>query len=112
MITNLVKVLYLLSAPSSEQKQYLQAIGTYPSLDELALEFDDLFIAYCGKLREEKKTNDNIIKLLEEIHLLFDKMSSQKSNWDIKDIDNDNWLEIRNLSKITLNQLRTEINDG
>ena len=39
----LVEAVERLAAPADEQLAYLQNLGTYPLLDELALEFDDAF---------------------------------------------------------------------
>lgn len=47
----------MLGAPAETQLAYLRKLGTYPSLDELALEFDDEY----GRVRPEDGPDENTL---------------------------------------------------
>src|ERR1700688_3573652 len=40
---DLIEAVERLAAPADEQAAYIRSLGTWPSMDELALEFDDSF---------------------------------------------------------------------
>jgi hypothetical protein len=89
-----------LAAPADEQAAYLRRLGSYPALDELALEFDDaLAPARCAS-GGSKAWQDG----LRHIDAKLDSMSGEQnaSLWDVDALDGSEWAEVRDLARKAL----------
>jgi len=98
----LVRVLVNLSNEENKQEAYLKAIGTFPSLDELGLEFDDIYLAVCeentigltnNQKRSLKEVNEALLKISGDLH---------KEEWMSVSLGNASWAQIRLLAKEAL----------
>ncbi len=80
-----------LSLSSEKQIKYLKDLGTYPSLEELALEFDDAYRPLKGRVSE----------VIEKLNFLLDKLSDSEdvNIWETSSLNSAPWLEIRELSR-------------
>jgi hypothetical protein len=99
------KALQLISSSSKDQINYLRELGTYPSTDELALQFDDAFKVYLGNDdKEQISVNDSLQEKLRNIALLFNQMSdsNDKSLWDVVSLERPEWIKVRTLAKEAL----------
>jgi hypothetical protein len=95
-----------LSLSKNEQEEYLRRLGTYPSLDELALEFDDVYQLYIdGDVRQE---NPVLMWSLKELNDKLDSMSktTNLTIWHADALDNSDWSSIRSLSQHALYHLK------
>jgi hypothetical protein len=83
-----------LAGDAEEQEQYLRAIGTWPSLDELALELDDVSGASEGWVSPELRA---CVRLLDE---KLDGMSGdeQAAMWEPEALTGPEWAEVRRLA--------------
>ncbi|HYF02319.1 MAG TPA: hypothetical protein VEC36_03005 [Patescibacteria group bacterium] len=90
-----------LAANSSEQKAYLEKLGTAPSADELALEFDDIYLPLKSWIEGGSvKLPPNLILKLEEVDNLLEKMSGPQNAklWDVKSLSSNEWNHIRRIA--------------
>ena len=97
----LVEVVKRLAASSDEQAGYLRLLGTFPSLDELALEFDDL----CGS----QGTTVPASRWRESLAKLDAALSAMSGTehaylWTAEALDRPEWAEIRALARDALQQ--------
>lgn len=96
----LVDAIEVLAYKSEKQIAFLKNLGTYPSLDELALQFDDGYLAFRNSADVVKELREK----LEQIDAIFDHMSDSpdKSLWEASSLDRDGWNDIRNLAEEVL----------
>lgn len=99
----IINALKILAATKDVQKEYLLKIGTFPSTDELALQFSDAYSVYKVKLKEQNddlSAKGNLLKKFNEIDLLFDEMSSVSNYhlWNVSSLDKKEWNEVRSLA--------------
>lgn len=69
-----------LAKPAKEQIAWLQEIDTYPSADELALEFDDWF-RLADQLVGARIISQEAFDAMKPIDALLDEMSGPKPLW-------------------------------
>jgi hypothetical protein len=90
-----------LAAPATDQVRYLREIGTFPSADELALEFDDLIFSRW-RLRTECMISDEAASLVEILNTKLDSFSGKahEEEWDASALESSrNWAEVRQIAK-------------
>ncbi|WP_116790178.1 hypothetical protein [Flavobacterium psychrotrophum] len=103
------KVLNTLASSKEEQVSYLIAIGTFPSTDELAIEFDDEYKILLGILNDKKNSflnsHLNFLNKLNEIDSIFAEMNhaNVKIFWDAASLGSEKWNKIRERAKDALN---------
>lgn len=104
----ILKILNILSSSSKEQTNYLINLGTFPSTDELAIEFEDGYKVLTNIFLDEKYKSSifylDFLNKLKEIDIIFDMMSSIEINifWDVSSLDSQEWCRIRNIAKDAL----------
>jgi hypothetical protein len=92
-------LLRLASEPAS-QAGYLRQLGSWPSLDELALELDDVADAGRRELPAEPR------RVLDELDALLDSMSAEPALWDGGALDTaPEWQRVRELARHALTAL-------
>jgi hypothetical protein len=106
-VMQIIEALKILAEAKDKQIGYLKNLGTYPSTDELALQFSDTYQVFKGSLEDSLGTSfsiENVLKNLNSINFIFDRMSNTSDNsfWDISSLDNEEWDNIRKLAVETL----------
>lgn len=86
-----------LAMPAREQIEYLEQLGTAPSVDELALEFDDLYVPVTARWRATGDRSE-LLGLLAQV----DAALGAQTAWTVDDLDSKSWVEIRQLAKSAL----------
>lgn len=107
----LMKAINLLSSTKEQQVHYLRELGTYPSIDELALEFDDSYKMYKGGVSEGKfEELTTITPQLERIDYLLKTMSesNRQDLWSVEALESTQWNEIRDLAKSSLFEVKKD----
>ncbi|WP_394613781.1 hypothetical protein JNUCC0626_28245 [Lentzea sp. JNUCC 0626] len=88
----LVNPVRRLALPAQAQREYLESIGTAPSADELALQFDDV---KHHLLRQGPET----VAVAERIDALLDEMSGPGPVWHVDALaESPQWAEVRGLA--------------
>ena len=82
---------------SSRSDRRPGATGHCPSLDELALEFDDIYPALAARWRASGD-HPELLKLLAQI----DAALATQNAWTVDDLDSNSSVEIRHLAKSAL----------
>jgi hypothetical protein len=101
-----------LAKPASEQIAYLKALGTYPSADELGLEFDDVAGAVLGDeqiLSEEQRES---VRAVDE---LLETMSGPQHAelWTGEGLlGSDEWQRVRDAAAVALAGLPEPFQSG
>ena len=92
----LIEAVKRLAAAPDEQAAYLRQAGAYPSLDELALEFDDAF----APVRASQGGNE-WHEALGRLDAKLDAMSGQQNAqlWRAEALTRDDWAEVRELAR-------------
>ncbi len=91
-------VLARLAAPATEQRSYLEKLGVSPSLDELALEFDDV-MALVPQLLKEGHLTDAQVETMHAVDRKLSEMSNHPLLWEVKALaKHPDWEEIRNIA--------------
>lgn len=103
----LLKILAILASTKDKQIDYIVKLGTFPSTDEFALEFDDAYKVFLGIIDEkenDKSINPIFINKLSEIDFIFETMSSEGNDdfWNISSLSLSEWNKIRELAKEAL----------
>ena len=104
----LIKSIELLASTSDGQRRYLKQIGTFPSADELALEFDD---AYRPFISQAEADFQNLIMIgLSKIDSLLNLYSDMKDKtiWSEEALDNIYWTEVRDTAISVLKELNVQ----
>ena len=97
-----------LAAPAAQQAEFLRAIGTYPSADELALEFSDL-VKSKSRLRTECSITDEAFQLIDDLDRKLNAFSGEQhsAEWDASALEpSSNWAEVRRLAMRALDAMR------
>ena len=110
LVRRLLKVLSHLSWPAGQQRAYLAELGVAPSLDELALEFDDALkplLALYGDIG----INEEAQRMLASIDALFAAMGRHPGDpdsvWEWQALDSDSrWAKIRRMAGSVSAQLQ------
>jgi hypothetical protein len=92
---NFGMVLDRLSSPAKAQVRYLSQLGTGHFLDELALEFDDVYRPLAWRLA----TVGRGAELIAACERLEVALRSDTLGWSIADLDSDEWAAIRVLAQ-------------
>lgn len=93
----LVEAVERLAAAPDSQEAYLRQLGSYPSLDELALEFDDAFVPVRSML-------DDSTSWAVELRRLDAKLTSISGQhhaglWFASALTGEEWNEVRALAR-------------
>ena len=97
-LVNFVKAIGRLAMPAEQQVAYLEDIGTAPSADELALEFDEGFVL-LPTFVERGWLSAHDAKIAAAIDESLGRMSGEQGPWDIADLATaPEWQEIRRLA--------------
>jgi hypothetical protein len=99
----LINSIKSLAFSSETQRDYLKQIGTFPSLDELALDFDDAYRPFVGELATHP--SNPITLSLQKINLLLDSFSEDKTIWTEESLDNKSWTELRAIAASILRDI-------
>src|SRR5438477_4427574 len=91
-----------LSADATAQEHYLRQLGTWPSLDELALDLGD--VASASETWEPRV----VMEAVQRVSAKLDEMSGQqnKSLWELAALRGCEWAEVRRLATEALVALR------
>jgi hypothetical protein len=94
----LLDALKNLSADAEAQERYLRQIGAWPSLDELALELDD--VARASDAWAPQALRDQLRALSRKL----DEMSGEEnaSLWEPEALHGPEWAEVRSLARQAL----------
>jgi hypothetical protein len=102
----LIKTLNILASPQDKQINYLTELGTLPSTDELAIQFDDSYKVFLGTVNENKECpyDKKTFEILNTISSIFDEMSNKSNNdfWKISSLGQNEWNKVRKLAKEAL----------
>jgi hypothetical protein len=96
-----------LAAPATDQIEYLRDIKTYPSADELALEFHDLAISLSG-LRAQGAISNEGLSLVAALDEKLNSFSGESyaEDWTASGLEkSQNWAEVRSMAKELLDAL-------
>jgi hypothetical protein len=98
--SNLLEAVKRLAAPADEQEAWLRASGTWPSLDELALELDDVFEA----ARALGNAPPEYFAAVAGLDALLSEMSGQKNArlWNGPALGLPEWQRVRELARLAL----------
>jgi hypothetical protein len=89
-----------LAADAREQEAYLRELGTWPSLDELALELDDV----TGASEAPAETVKRLRLLAEKLAEMSGQVNARL--WEPDALSSHEWEEVRRLAKDALAALR------
>jgi hypothetical protein len=96
----LAEALARLAGDAQAQEQYLRALGTWPSLDELALEFDD--VAEASEVPAEAA--DPLRRLSEKLNEMSGHANARL--WEPGALSGPEWDEVRRLAADALAAFR------
>ncbi len=96
----------MLAANAADQRNYLKKIGTFPSTDELALEFDDAYRPFIGA--KDPDLPSSIMIKLNSIIFLFDLYSDMEDEtiWLESSLDSHLWAKLREIANSVLKEVR------
>lgn len=102
LVRRLLEALSRLSWPADRQKSYLIELGVAPSLDELALEFDDALKPVEG-LYDDLGVDEESREMLASIDATFAAMTEHSEDayvWEVQALDNNPcWAKIRGIAE-------------
>ncbi|MGH7889688.1 MAG: hypothetical protein ACRENF_03975, partial [Thermodesulfobacteriota bacterium] len=83
---------------------YLKRLGTFPSTDELALEFDDVYLTFKSNLSSLESGIDNeFVSKIDSLNELFDGMSENHPElWIVDSLNSNDWSRVRDIAKEAL----------
>ena len=94
----------LLAAPRAEQEDYLRVLGTFPSADELALEFNDEFMRVRTATYEGSDAARAALTALDEALSGISGIASERL-WRCDALDDPEWEHLRTLARAALREL-------
>ena len=101
-VDDLLSTVKRLASPPDEQEAYLRQLGTRPSLDELALEFDEEY----QRLRQQQREVRPPVYLaaLQALDVQLDAMSGENNSklWTAEALHHDEWTRVRALAREAL----------
>ncbi|MCB2262240.1 MAG: hypothetical protein LGR52_04775 [Candidatus Thiosymbion ectosymbiont of Robbea hypermnestra] len=98
-------VLRNLSSSADEQLEYLTALGMQNSIDEIALEFDDIVGPFVADLKLPEAVRNKLRSIDERLN----KMSDHKDLWTPAALKSrQEWTEIRSVARRALDDLSTK----
>jgi hypothetical protein len=97
-----------LVADAAAQRRYVESQKLSPSIDELALEFDDI----CSRLSivlEEGTVDAETVAALERVRAQLKAMSGEKNAelWHVDGLARPEWAAVRALARTALERWRT-----
>ena len=109
ILLELQNVLARLAAPASEQISYLQKLKVLPSIDELALEFDDTFVL-VPQLIDERQLTQEQAETMYALDRKLSEMSNEQSLWTTTALrEHPDWAEVRRLAAIGVHKMSRPI---
>lgn len=96
-----------LASPPADQIEYLRKIKTYPSTDELALEFHDLALS-IPNLQKQGAISSEALFLVAALEKKLDSFSGENhsQDWNASALENSGeWAEVRSIAKRLLTAL-------
>ena len=96
-----------LASSATDQIEYLRKIKTYPSADELALEFHDFALSRLH-LQTQCAISSDALSLISALDEKLDSFSgeSHSNDWDASALESSrNWAEVRSIAKQLLDAL-------
>jgi hypothetical protein len=94
-----------LAAPAKDQIAHLDSLGVLPSIDELALEFDDA-VAYIPELVARGQLAPADADTISRIDQLLAQMSDQEELWTTAALQtHPSWEEVRKLARLSEQQI-------
>jgi hypothetical protein len=99
--SELIESVKRLAAPADEQVAYLRRLGSFPSLDELALEFNDMFVPARATSSNAPSEWADALRRLDE---RLDEMSGQANAelWLARALNGTEWTQVRELARAAL----------
>ncbi len=98
----LIATLERLAASGAQQEAYLRRLGTAPSLDELALEFDDEYAPLRHRPSDpQASTFDEALAALDACLRRFGGASNAHL-WVVEALERPEWQEVRRLAQRAL----------
>lgn len=104
-LVDLTRVIQLLAASSPEQQQHLQALGSWPALDELGLEFDDIY-AVVPQLLGRREVSAEAVQAIDELNAILAQSPSGSVLWTEGALDRPEWVQVRESASRALQLLR------
>jgi hypothetical protein len=103
----LISSVEMLAATSDYQREYLKKLGSFPSLNELALEFDDVYPAFKAQTQSDAPIPESILVKFDSIDSALNLLSDSdyQNVWDEKALDTQPWVEIRNIAISVLKEI-------
>lgn len=101
---NLIQSLRLVASSSDIQ---ISSLPDFVNIaDEIALIYNE---SYMMVSQIDNIITPYVMKMLDDLDKLFNRMSEDESLWNIKSLnDNDLWLKSRELGRLILNELKEE----
>ncbi len=85
----------VLASPPDAQAAWLERVGTYPSTDELALEFDE-FAALVPQLAQADMLDPDAVSAITEVRLQLDPLQGSDTEWDASALaSSEHWAGVR-----------------
>ena len=104
-LAELVRTVSLLGASADAQREHLQALGTWPSLDELGLEFDDIYPCLPA-LRSTQVVSDQAAAAVDRVfRLLRVSRGANVQFWDAASLPGSQWEAVREAAQAALRLL-------
>ncbi len=102
----LLESLIRLAATSDVQRDWLEAVGTAPLADELALELAEALAPYRHRM-EELPFSDAAIETIMALDHHLESFSGQSNArlWDVESLDEPAWIEARDLAARALDEI-------
>lgn len=109
ILASLQDVLARLAAPASVQLDYLREIGLSPSIDELALEFDDIAVLVPELVDDGRLTREQVETVM-ALDRMLQAMSGIDDLWNDAALQSDpRWAEVRDLARLGAERLRATV---
>jgi hypothetical protein len=100
---DLIETVRRLAAPREEQEAWLRDVGTWPCLDELALEFDDELSRISGPEARQRVTTELLDALLRlDAYLASISGEENARLWQPEALDGPEWDRVRALARRAL----------
>jgi hypothetical protein len=96
------KAVERLALPEGEGLAYLRALGTYPSLDELALTFDEELL----RVRDSLPSDHPLLELDRKLQEMSGKDKAEL--WMPEALDREPWNTVRMIAQAALAELRQQ----
>jgi hypothetical protein len=106
ILLDLKQVIGRLAASASEQVRYLAELGVLPSVDELALEFEDV-VVLLPRLLEDGNLNREQYQSIDALRRKLSGMSNKQDLWTEASLRSHScWKEVRRLARVVINKMQ------